>query len=103
MSELFTSGSVGGGAGNCPFYPAGDPACSRRVSGAKSQKIEIGEECRKVKTPGREVELSSKVLGEHCSGSAPPGRLKPMLGRCFFERINHGEDSWKISSFRGRL
>jgi len=22
MSELFTSGSVGGGAGNCPFYPA---------------------------------------------------------------------------------
>ena len=24
MSELFTSGSVGGGAGNCPFYPAAD-------------------------------------------------------------------------------
>ena len=30
--------------------------------------------------PGREVELSSEVLGERCSGSKSPGRLKPTLG-----------------------
>jgi len=37
MSELFTSGSVGGGAGNCPFYPAGDPAGAGGYSGRKAK------------------------------------------------------------------
>jgi len=32
MSELFTSGSVGGGAGNCPFYPAGDVGQNKKTS-----------------------------------------------------------------------
>jgi len=46
MSELFTSGSVGGGAGNCPFYPAGDPAGAGGYAGQKSKlshKIELVE------------------------------------------------------------
>jgi len=34
MSELFTSGSVGGGVGNHPFYPAADPAFAGAVRGA---------------------------------------------------------------------
>ena len=38
MSELFTSGSVGGGAGNRPFYPAADPP-SAPVIAAKNAKI----------------------------------------------------------------
>jgi hypothetical protein len=35
MSELFTSGSVGGAAGNCCLYPASGlpkPVCATRVS-----------------------------------------------------------------------
>lgn len=44
--------------------------------------------------PGREVELSSVVLGKRCLGSMPPGRLKHMLAgqvglklREYFKRV----------------
>jgi len=42
MSELFTSGSVGGGAGNCPFYPAGDWGYAGRKTGFE-QRMEFSE------------------------------------------------------------
>ena len=48
MSELFTSGSVGGGAGNRPFYPALDSP-SAPVSGAKNANFgynKIVENCK---------------------------------------------------------
>jgi len=46
-----------------PTPLAGDPAFSRRVSGAKSQKFGLDKDRRKVMVPGREVELSLTVLG----------------------------------------
>jgi len=49
---------------------AGDPACSRRVSVAKSQRIGLDRNVRKGQMPGRDVELSSRVFGGDVQGQS---------------------------------